>query len=84
MYARAHRHTRSRSLTHAHYIRNGKTLPTETSIQILEREDFVEAMIIPRTYQTEKNPRRRVLLYLESIVAQTKPSDATLNKLMVN
>ena len=44
----------------------------------------MEAMIIPRTYQTEKNPRKRVLLYLESIVAQTKPSDATLNKPMVN
>ena len=82
MHARAHTHTHT--LPHAHYIRDGKTLPTETSIHILERDDFLEAMIIPRTYKNEKNPRKRVLLYLESIVAQTKPSDATLNKLMVN
>ena len=59
-------------------------MQTETSIQILERDDFVEAIIIPRTYKTEKNPRKRVLLYLVSIVGQTKPSDATLNKPMVN
>ena len=73
----------SLSLTRSHYIRDGETFQTETSIQIIEKDDFVEAMIIPRTYKTEKNPRKRVLLYLTSIVGQTQPSDATLDKLMV-
>jgi hypothetical protein len=45
----------SLSLTRSHYIRDGKTFQTETSIQIIEKDDFVESKIIPRvcTHEVE-------------------------------
>ena len=68
-----------RTCTHAHIRTHSNE---EAGVEIIGQDQYPEAIIIPSTHKTEKNERVRVLLYLETIMAQTRPSDDTLDKLM--
>ena len=63
-------------------LSSGNKQQQEASIQIIEQDEYAEEIIIPQTHKTVKSERTRVLLYLESIMSQTEPSDANLDKLM--
>ena len=64
------------------YRRNEGQQQQEASIQIIEQSECPETIIIPWTHSTERNERTRVLLYLQSIMVQNRPSDSTLDELM--